>query len=354
MTERPRELYRQHDLPIFQNRMYDSAEAARNCPRGDIILIEDMASGLVRNDAFNASLMEYDKAYQNEQGISPLFRNHMHGVADLIESHMGRKNLVEVGCGKGTFLELLIQRGIEITGLDPTYEGSNPLVRREYFSEALGLRGEGLILRHVLEHIDDPVSFLARLAQANGKRGLIYIEVPCFDWICEKYAWFDIFYEHVNYFRLSDFARIFGGLVHADRAFGGQYLRVVGDLAKVRIPIRDPKAAPSLPKDFTARLKVETCAHPSGPTVVWGGASKGVIFSLLRERAGLPVDRIIDINPEKQGKYLPATGLRVLSPSEGLEGLPPGTTIQVMNPNYLDEVRAFGGPRFNYKGMSDE
>ena len=354
MSDETRELYRQHDLPIFQNRMYPTREEARNCPKGDVRLVEDGMTGLVRNAAFDAALMDYDAAYQNEQGTSTLFRRHMEDVASLVETHMGRTDLVEVGCGKGTFLELLLQRGVEITGYDPTYEGSNPVVRKEYFSEELGLRGEGLILRHVLEHIEEPVAFIERLAAANGGRGLIYIEVPCFDWICSKRAWFDIFYEHVNYFRLSDFGRIFGRLVHADRAFGGQYLRIIGDLSTVRKPVRDPADVPAFPDDFTDRLRSETQRPPEGETVVWGGASKGVIFSLLRERAGHPVDRVIDINPDKQGRYLPATGLRVMSPAEGLDGLLPGSTIHVMNPNYLDEIRALAGSGFNYKGMSNE
>jgi hypothetical protein len=354
MNGRLRELYRQHDLPIFQNRMYDSPDEARNCPKGDIRLVEDMVTGLVCNSAFDASVMDYDSAYQNEQGTSALFRSHLDGVANLIESHMGRKSLVEVGCGKGTFLELLLGRGVGVSGFDPTYEGSNPLVRREYFSEELGLRGEGLILRHVLEHIEAPVAFLERLAAANGRRGLIYIEVPSFDWICRKRAWFDIFYEHVNYFRLSDFNRIFGRIVHADTAFGGQYLRIIGDLATIRTPVRDPADAPLFPSDFSDRLLSETQMEATGSTVVWGGASKGVIFSLLRERAGCPVDRVIDINPDKQGRYLPATGLRVMNPVDGLEGLPKGTTIHVMNPNYLEEIRAMAGPGFNYRAMSND
>lgn len=354
MNDRLRELYRQHDLPIFQNRMYDSPDEARNCPKGDIRLVEDMETGLVSNCAFDASVMDYDSAYQNEQGMSALFRGHLEGVADLVETHMGRKNLVEVGCGKGTFLELLLMRGVNISGFDPTYEGSNPLVRKEYFSEELGLCGDGLILRHVLEHIEDPVAFLERLGAANGGRGLIYIEVPSFDWICRKRAWFDIFYEHVNYFRLSDFNRIFGRIVHADTAFGGQYLRIIGDLATIRTPVRDPAHAPSFPSDFTSRLLSETQTEPSGSTVVWGGASKGVIFSLLRERGGRPVDRVIDINPDKQGRYLPATGLLVTSPAAGLEGLSQGTTIHVMNPNYLQEIQAMAGPGFNYRAMSND
>ena len=164
---------------------------------------------------------------------------------------------------------------------------------------------------------------------------------------------FDIFYEHVNYFRLSDFSRIFGRVVHADRGFGGQYLRIIGDLATLRRPERDASDPVAFPADFTARLAQEA-GEELGPCIVWGGASKGVIFSLLRERAGYPVDRVIDINPAKQGKYLAATGLRVMGPAEGLAGLPKGSVIHVMNPNYLTEIQAMAGPDFICKGMSHD
>jgi SAM-dependent methyltransferase len=346
-----RELYTQDALPIFQNRMYDSVEAARNCPRGDMRLVEDMVTGLVSNAAFRPEVMDYDSHYQNEQGVSALFRAHMDDVVKLVEGNMGRARLVEVGCGKGTFLEMLLARGVDVVGYDPTYEGHNPLVRREYFTEDLGITGDGLILRHVLEHVPDPVAFLHRLATANGHRGLIYIEVPCLDWICRNRAWFDIFYEHVNYFRLTDFDRIFRRVVYSGRAFGGQYLTVIADLSTLRAPMRNGSDAVAFPVDLASRLQAESAAD-QGPVVVWGGASKGVIFSLLRERAGRPVDRVIDINPAKQGHYLPATGLRVKSPADGLADLAPGSKIYVMNPNYLDEVRALAGPAFVYRGIS--
>ena len=40
-------LYQQTDFPIFQNRMYDTAEEAKGCPKGDIELVEDLQTGLV-------------------------------------------------------------------------------------------------------------------------------------------------------------------------------------------------------------------------------------------------------------------------------------------------------------------
>jgi hypothetical protein len=258
---------------------------------------------------------------------------------------MGSKNLVEVGCGKGFFLEMLLAQGVDVHGFDPTYEGDNPRIRVEYFGPNLGIQADGLILRHVLEHIADPVDFLFQLKEANGGGGKIYIEVPCFDWICQARAWFDIYYEHVNYFRLSDFHRMFGTVLHGDRMFAGQYLAVVADLASLKRPVIDSMDRVRFPADFVTPGQE---ASRAGRSVVWGGASKGVIFSILRERAGHPVDTVIDINPKKQGKFLPGSGLRVHAPHDVLSTLPSDTVIYVMNPNYMDEIRRMSNNYFRY------
>lgn len=336
-------LYRQERFPIFQNRMYDTQAEAVSCPKGELRIVEDLRTGLVYNDAFVPELMTYDDHYQNEQAVSPLFRRHLESVLAIVDRGLGRNSLVEVGCGKGWFLELLLEKGFDVSGFDPTYEGSNPRVQRRYFEPGLGIRGEGLILRHVLEHVRNPFEFLGQLQRANGGGGRIYIEVPCFDWICRRRAWFDLFYEHVNYFRLSDFHRMFGRVFESGRLFGEQYLFVVADLATLRPPLRDPSDPVRFPEDFVRRPDLEP-----GKAVIWGGASKGVIFALLMERAGRPVASVIDINPAKQGKYLPATGLRVQSPQEALAGIPKGSTIYVMNSNYLDEIRKMSGNAYHY------
>jgi hypothetical protein len=247
-------LYQQDDFPVFQNRMYESKEEAINCPKGNIRLVENLESGLVYNDAFLPELMVYDGNYQNEQAVSPLFQSHLETVATAIGRFMGKESLIEVGCGKGYFLELLLTKGFDITGFDPTYEGINPRVKRQYFESGVIEKANGLILRHVLEHIQDPVSFLEQLKVANGGSGKIYIEVPCFDWICEHKAWFDVFYEHVNYFRLLDFSRMFGEVIESGKVFGGQYLYVIAELSSLRTPNIDMKNRINFPSDFTKNI----------------------------------------------------------------------------------------------------
>jgi SAM-dependent methyltransferase len=345
-----REVYRAEQLPVLQNRMFASAAAARACARGDVVLVQSAETGLVFNRAFRPELVEYDADYQNEQGLSAAFARHLDAVLGVMRRQFAGASLLEVGCGKGLFLERLLDAGFDVTGLDPTYEGTNPRVIREFFTPEVGIRAEGLVLRHVLEHVPDPVAFLAGLREANGGRGTIYIEVPCLDWIAANHAWFDIFYEHVNYFRRADFARMFGTVHEAGHSFAGQYLYVVADLATLRAPRRPADDVFSLPPGFLTAIEESRDrlrAGGSAAQAIWGGASKGVIFALLMERAGARIDTVVDINPAKQGRYLAATGLRVQSPDEAMAHLPDGADVFVMNSNYRDEIEALTAHRFN-------
>lgn len=352
--KRYREIYRAEQLPVFQNRMFLTEQAARNCTKGDVVLVQDTETGLIFNQAFKPELMQYDSDYQNEQAVSGAFQRHLQDVSVLVTKHFPAYSLIEVGCGKGYFLEQLQKLGFEVTGLDPTYEGSNPSVIKEYFSPETGLRADGVILRHVLEHVQDPVGFLSKIRESNGGTGKIYIEVPCFDWTCNHRAWFDIFYEHVNYFRRSDFDRMFGKVYESGHIFGGQYLYVIADLATLRAPKYSKSDYFEFPEDFlgtvsryAARLKTQDTERKRA-TAIWGGASKGVIFALFMERAGAKIDIVIDINPAKQGKYLAATGLLIRSPADAMHMLAPGADIFVMNSNYLGEIQELTAHQFNY------
>lgn len=346
------ELYRAQGLPVLQNRTFATAEEARASGCADIVLVQDEQSGLIFNQAFDADKLVYDANYQNEQAHSTQFQKHLGDVEQILVRHFSGQRLIEVGCGKGYFLEMLRERGYTITGVDPSYEGDNPDVIKAPFTRQLGLSAEGIVLRHVLEHMADPQAFLSEIAAAN-QGGKIYIEVPCFDWIVEHHAWFDVFYEHVNYFRLDDLRRLFGTVHEAGHLFGGQYLYVVADLASLRAP-RTGSSLLQVPTGFTASLDRAVQIIKDAPdqrAAIWGASSKGVIYSLFLQRAGVALDHVVDINPAKQGRYLPLSGLRVSSPQEALDSLPDGANLFVMNSNYLEEIKRMTDERYVYHAV---
>jgi hypothetical protein len=337
-------IYCQKDYPVIQNRVYSSPEEAITCALGDITLVHDMESGLIYNKTYNPDIVFYDSEYNNEQSLSQSFQKHLSEVAAIIGASLGTKSLVEVGCGKGYFLEMLLEMNYELVGFDPTYTGTNPRVIKTLYEPGLIKDAKGIILRHVLEHVPNPVAFLKALKESNQSNGLIYIEVPCFDWICNNRAWQDIFYEHVNYFRLEDFLRIFGSVKRLGHFFNGQYIYVVADLNTVREPIKTDGDIFRMPLEFEKSVSEEIVEKPCG---IWGAASKGVIFSLRKSRIDQFIEFAVDINPHKQNKYLPVTGLRVISPARAIELYPRKTPIYVMNPNYLKEIELINSNHFN-------
>ncbi len=345
-------IYSIDGLPIQQNRAFATEREALASPVGSLVLVQDPLTGIVHNEAFRPELMSYDENYQNEQGYSGVFERHLHQIIEIAERHFRGKSILEIGCGKGRFLKLMRDRGFSITGIDPAYEGDDPDIVKGRFSPSIGMTGEAIILRHVLEHIPDPMSFLASITDANGGKGFIYIEVPCLDWIREHSAWFDLFYEHVNYFRLLDFFRMFNKVIDSGRFFGGQYLYIVADLASLNMyPERDVHGF-HLPADFfdgIDRAVTEIRNQRNRKNIIWGGASKGVIFALqLLRRGKVTPDFAIDINPFKQGKYMPVTGLPVLSPENGISLMDRSDAIFVMNSIYFDEIMAMAGDKFRY------
>ncbi len=203
------------------------------------------------------------------------------------------------------------------------------------------------MLRHVLEHVWKPLDFLSRIVETNGGKGLVYIEVPCLDWICRNHAWFDIFYEHVNYFRLDDFFRMFGTVHEAGHLFGGQYLYAIADLGSFCTP--SFAASIDFPADFLFNLdSLVTNLPPGKRRAIWGAAAKGMMAAHFLKRSGVGLEFAIDINPAKQGKFLGGSGLRVVSPSHALDHLESGDEIFVMNSNYLDEIVTLSKNVFKY------
>lgn len=345
-------IYRMNGLPVQQNRFFTTAKDAITCAVEDVILAKDPLTGIINNMAFKPELMIYDENYQNEQAYSSVFEQHLHNVIEIIRRHFSGKSIIEIGCGKGRFLKLMREKGFSVVGMDPAYEGNDPDIVKNNFSPSLDMKGDAIILRHVLEHIPNPINFLASIAEANAGQGIIYIEVPSLEWIRDHRAWFDIFYEHVNYFRLSDFFRIFDIIIDAGTFFGGQYLYIIADLASLCTQPKEDIDPFKLPADFLDGVDHAIAAiknQPGRKNVIWGGASKGVIFALqMRRRGKVTPDFVIDINPFKQGKFMPVTGVPVLSPEDGMSGMTRRDAIFVMNSNYYDEIVKITENKFIY------
>jgi len=341
-------LYRAAGIPAMQNKLYETRAEALSAPSASLELCQD-ETGLVFNQHFDPSVVTYDDSYQNDQGHSLQFQRHLDQVCKLCCGYLTSKEdmVVDVGCGKGGFVELLRENGVNSIGYDNAYQGISPYIRKSFFSVDSHERGELLTLRHVLEHIPSPWNFLDGIAAANNYQGHLYVEVPDLEWILEHRAYFDLFHEHVNYFRADNFLRRFGdGVIFQSKSFGGQYLSMVINLESLR-ECRSSRACEGdsgLQAGFGQLSAYEDMTYASlteaHEIVLWGAAAKGVVFAAKSPEAiKRKMIYAIDINPGKQGHFMPISGVEVVDPATGVARLDPSSLVVIMNPNYEQEIR---------------
>lgn len=348
-------------VPVHQNLLCASVDSARAVERGDLSLVVCEECGFTFNRAFDESLLSYGEHYDNTQTYSPSFEAYVDGlVAHLIEEKgVFDKTIVEVGCGKGHFLSKLCakanNRGV---GFDPSYVGPESLmggrlrfVRSFYGHERGDIRADVVICRHVIEHVPEPMTLLTAIHDALGgsRHAGVYFETPSLDWILENRVVWDFFFEHCSYFTRQTLAYAFERAGFRTEAvsdvFGGQYLWFEG---RVDGQAESPKPSSSSGFIGKARGYAESEAalwkrwrktlvelRSKGKTAIWGAGAKGVTFANLADPDCELIDCVVDLNPAKQGKYLPGTGHPIV-PLEELSVRSIDVAI-LMNPIYREE-----------------
>jgi len=374
-------------VPAFLNRPYGTADAARGAPSGRIefAFCHDCEFGF--NGAFDPTLAVYGDGYENEQSYSPAFRSHLEHVIDRAVMARGARTgpVVEIGCGQGEFLRRLAARigsGTLFVGMDPCCRAPADASRRIRFwrstlndmaAEDLPRDPSLVYARHVIEHVPNPIEFLKEWTRREIVRQAtpILLETPSLEWIVRTGAFTDLVYEHCSYFSARSLARILpraGFLVRTvERVFHGQYFLV--EAHQEGLVAEDRLAAPAIGRAVERFCAAEPGMRESwlaqlaevarkGLVAVWGAGAKGGSFVTLLDSGRRLVDCLIDVNPAKQGRFVPVTGHGIVSPETASgRGI---VTAFVMNANYVDEIRAMiaalGSPMelIPFEGSVDE
>jgi SAM-dependent methyltransferase len=307
---------------------------------------------------------EYSPAYEESQAFSPHFCAFAERLArDLIDRYdLHGKEILEIGCGKGDFLLLLAERGGNHgVGIDPGFRDdrlpASDRVRfiRDFYSERYAdLGGDFICCRHTLEHIQPVREFVALSARSARPGAITFYEVPDTTRVLAEGAFWDIYYEHCSYFTLGSLGRLFRACGLAPlrlyREFEDQYLCIdarAGAAAPGPLPGEDDLAATAgLVERFAGtvtgaidawRARILAAAESGHRVVLWGSGSKGVAF-LTTLRLGDAVRAVVDINPHRQGRFMPGSGHEIVAP-DALRRERPDLVV-VMNPVYVPEISA--------------
>ncbi|MBA2525967.1 MAG: methyltransferase domain-containing protein [Pyrinomonadaceae bacterium] len=338
------------------------AETAVSAVRGELSLALCESCGFIFNQAFDLSKLSYGEDYDNTQSCSTLFDEYLNDLVRhlVVERDVQNCRIVEVGCGKGSFLRKLVERegaGNRGYGFDPSYigpeqeyEGRLRFVRRYYGPECADIPADVVICRHVIEHVPEPLNLLRAVKQAlvHSPNSRVFFETPCVEWILRNRVVWDFFYEHCSYFTTESLTTAFetaGFRVEGVRhVFGGQYLWLEARTSTDKLVIsKRPGSIPQLAEEFTARenelkrrwaMKIQKLAA-NGRVALWGAGAKGVTLANLVDAERRWITCVVDINPQKQGRYIPGTGHPIVHfrelPSRGVN------VAVLMNPNYRHE-----------------
>jgi len=353
---------RRAKMPVHQNLVMTSHQAALQVPRGDLELTICRDCGFLFNKAYEPAKLAYGADYDNIQTHSPYFSRYLSELADHLLKEKGVKNrhIVEVGCGKGEFLRLLVKDpsfGNSGIGFDPSYvgpesdlEGRLRFDHRYYNEECADTAAEVVVCRHVIEHVPQPLELLraVRRALRRASKPRIYFETPCVEWILKNQVIWDFFYEHCSLFSSSSlrtaFERAGFKVLEVRHVFGGQYLWLEAELSDKPVEaVRNSGKIPQLGKLFAQKedqLRNKWLARIShlaktGKVAVWGAGAKGTTFVHLIDPENTLIDCVVDLNPNKQGKFVPGTGHQIVG-VDSLFARGVNTAI-LMNPNYRAE-----------------
>ena len=347
--------HRLENLPVNSCLLFDNQDEAKNYPRGELVLGFCRDCGFIGNLRFSSQLARYTEGYEEQQSFSPRFNAFAKSLATkLINRYdLHNKTIVEIGCGKGDFLVMLCDLGNNHgIGIDPTYvpgrldEGALKNVRfiRDFYSEKYSdYTGDMVCSRHALEHIPDTGAFMETVRRAIGNKTntVVFFELPDVERVLHECAFWDIYYEHCSYFTLGSLARLFrrAGFEVTDLAkdFDGQYLLLEAKPAtnsNHSAPLKEEESVEELSKAVAKfqsnyaetvhrwKRKIESVRDSGRRCVIWGSSSKCVAFL---NTIGIhdEIEFIVDINPYRQGKYLPGSGKQIVAPSF-LTGISPG------------------------------
>jgi SAM-dependent methyltransferase len=362
--------YQQRGVSVHATHLLDTREEALSYATGDMELGLCRACGFITNVRFDESLLDYAGQHEESQAFSPHFQAFARGVArQWIDRYdLSGKTVLEIGCGKGHFLELMVNEGVgRGIGVDP---GSRPeritgpaasqieWIQQYYSTEHGAWKPDAIVCRHTLEHIHAVAPFLTTIRHSVGNRTdvVLLFEVPDALRVLREVAFWDIYYEHCSYFTAGSLSRAFRSsgfdIIDLSLVYSGQYLLIEARPRPEGAPpaaVRPEEEAPSVVEaaiaqfrsgfadkigGWKARLQRARAEGKRG--VIWGGGSKGLSYlTALGADSGIEV--AVDVNPHLQGRYMAVTGNQVVAPEFLVEYRP--DFVVIMNPVYVDEIR---------------
>jgi 2-polyprenyl-3-methyl-5-hydroxy-6-metoxy-1,4-benzoquinol methylase len=351
---------------------------------------------LVCSECFLVQLEEYESPdhifsdYAYFSSYSTSWLEHSARYAAAMVERLGldeTSHVVEVGSNDGYLLQFFKERGIPVLGIEPAANVAEVAVQKglptlvEFFGVETAQKlapdsaADLLIGNNVLAHVPDINDFVGGLRALLKPGGVITIEFPHVMRLIEERQWDTIYHEHFSYLSFTTVRRVFAA--HRLRLFDVEDLPTHGGSLRIFGCHEDDGAKPETERagellareDSAGYSRLETYLDygvkvtedkrrilstlielkEDGQRIVgYGAPAKG---NTLLNYCGIGLDFLdftVDLNPRKQGHFLPGSHIPIRSPDAIRATRPDLVLILPWNLNdeimsQLSFVRDWGG-----------
>lgn len=310
---------------------------------GSLNIVACTTCSHIFNKDFDPNIINqlYAEEYSASLPLSPNIQNRFRNVAENVIGldHFKGKTVIEVGASDFTFSENLLGYGAKkVIAIEPSacFTTTNPHIVHvhDYATkeviETYFPQGDTVVMRHVMEHVTDPVSIIHDFAKHLPLGAHFYVEVPNAEDIIKQHRPYEFFYEHVSYFSpslLSQILELCGfSIVKVQLLINGQHFGILAKKTATpsEIPAVHVKPNVALLDGITAFK--QNVAHfdeafrhwlkPHTKVAVYGAG--GHTISLVT-RLGLSTREIVclfDQSPIKVGKLAPMCHIPIVKPTQ--------------------------------------
>lgn len=337
---------------------------------------------LVQVDEYKKSDAIFNGEYVYFSSYSTSWLNHAKKYTDLMIERFGfndQSQIIEVASNDGYLLQYFKEKNIPVLGVEPTSNTAEIAVKKgiptvvDFFGVQLasslvkerGLKADLLLGNNVLAHVPDIVDFVGGMKVILAANGVITMEFPHLVQLVDNNQFDTIYHEHFSYLSFHTVKQVFeaaglelfdveellthGGSLRIYAKHKEDASRVISPQVKSLLDKEIVKGITTLAyydnfqqKALSVKLGVMSFLieqkNAGKKVAAYGAAAKG---NTLLNYCGVKNDLIefvVDANPNKQNKWLPASHIPVFN-EEHLKNEKPDYVI-ILPWNLKEEITA--------------